>query len=156
MEVQGTAGEAGGMNTTLSIKARKARKPYKCDYCCEVIEKGEVYDDATYVYDNKIYNWRTHQRCSRVASAIWDYVDPDEGMSDQEFMDGCQDICRNFICPDCPEWNKEYDDCDKDLSYCIDRMDDFFKGHMLYKAGRINWTEVWKCKELPERPEVEE
>lgn len=74
-------------------------------------------------------------------------------MSDQDFTDGCQEVCLRFICPDCPKWNKEYCDCDDDLTYCIDRMDEFFKSHELYKAGRKTYYEIWKCREK-EKSEV--
>lgn len=88
-----------------------------------------------------------------MASAIWDYCEPDEGMSDQDFMDGCQEVCQRFICPDCQRWNGEYDDCDDDIPYCINRMDEFFKTHELYKAGRQAWYEIWKCREKAEGQE---
>ena len=47
----------------------------------------------------------------------------------------------------CPKWNKEYGDCDDDLTYCIDRMDKIFQTHELYKAGRGVYCEIWKCRE---------
>ena len=126
---------------------RNARKRHRCDYCGEIIEKGEEYDYQKNIFDGTFYEWYAHLACSRVASAIWDYCDPDDGMSDQDFQDGCQEICQRFVCPDCPKWNKEYGDCDDDLTYCIDRMDEFFKTHELYKAGRKAYYEIWKCRD---------
>jgi len=30
---------------------------------------------------------------------------------------------------------------------CIDRMDEFFKTHELYRAERKAWHEIWKVRE---------
>ena len=73
-------------------------------------------------------------------------------MSEDQFQDGCQEVCQCFICPDCPNWNQEYDECDKDESYCIDRMDEFFKSHELYEAERKGYYEGWKCRAKGEQP----
>ena len=135
------------MYDNLCFKDVIARKKHTCDYCGEAINVGELHHWGKYIYDGHFYEWRSHLACKRIASAIWDYVDPDEGMSDQEFMDGCQEICQRFVCPDCPHWNKEYDDCDKDESYCLDRLDEFFKTYELYKAGRKAYYAIWKCRE---------
>ena len=71
-------------------------------------------------------------------------------MNDQDFTDGCQEVCQRFVCPDCSKWNKEYGDCDEDQTYCIGKMDEFFKTHELYKTGRKAYYEIWKCREKEE------
>jgi len=139
------------MIDVIADVVKTARKNHRCDYCGGNIQKGEMYSYQKSVFDGTFYEWRAHLACTRVAFAIWDYVDPYEGMSDQEFMDGCQEVCQRFICPDCPRWNKEYDDCDDDLTYCIDRMDEFFKTHELYKAGREAFHEIWKCRKRKDK-----
>lgn len=143
------------MQALIEQKNVKARKPYKCDYCGRIIVKGEVHDWQKYIYDGSFYEWRCHLSCARVASAIWEYVDPDEGMSDQDFMDGCQEVCQRFICPDCPHWDKEYEGCDNDESYCIDRMDEFFQKYELYCAGRQGYAHIYKCREKTPKEESE-
>lgn len=135
------------MYENLVIKDRIARKKHTCDLCGKIIDKGEKYEYQKFIYDGAFYEWRSHLACSRVSSAIWDYADPDEGMSSDEFDSTCADVCGVFICPDCPEWNKEYGDCEKDLSYCIDRMDEFFKTHELYRCQRKGCVTYWKCRE---------
>ena len=135
------------MYENLVIKDRIARKKHTCDLCGKIIDKGEKYEYQKFIYDGAFYEWRSHLACSRVSSAIWDYADPDEGMSSDEFDSTCADVCGVFICPDCPEWNKEYGDCEKDLSYCIDRMDEFFKTHELYSCQRKGCVTYWKCRE---------
>ena len=137
------------MYENLGTVVRKARKPHKCDWCGKSIGKGEQYEYQKYVYDGEMYDWKAHLSCSRIATAIWDYVDPDEGMSSDEFMDGCQEVCQRFICPDCPKWNKEYEECEDDESYCIDKMDTFFQTHELYedRSMRTYRYKMWKCRE---------
>ena len=68
-------------------------------------------------------------------------------MSSDEFDSTCADVCGEFICPDCPKWNKEYGECEDDLSYCIDRMDEFFKTHELYRWKREGCVAYWRCRE---------
>ena len=131
----------------LETKNVIARKQHKCDWCGKTISKGEEYERQKYKYDGEFYEWHAHLACCRVVSAIWDYADPDEGMSSDEFDSTCADVCGEFICPDCPKWNKEYGECEDDLSYCIDRMDEFFKTHELYRAERKSYFECWKCRE---------
>ena len=135
------------MSEQLDRKIRTARKSHTCDYCGQTIEKGEQYEWSKNIWEGTIFEWHNHLSCGRIASAIWDYVDPDDGMSDQDFQDGCQEVCQRFICPDCPKWNKEYEECDDDETYCIDMMDEFFKIHELYKSGRKGYYEIWKCRE---------
>lgn len=137
------------MYENLGMVVRKARKPHKCDWCGQVIEKGEQYEYQKFVCDGQMYDWKAHLACSRVVSAIWDYFDPDDGMSDDEFADGCQEVCQRFICPDCPKWIKEYEECEDDESYCIDKMDEFFQTHELYedRSMRTYRYKAWKCRE---------
>lgn len=130
----------------IKRKEKKARKPHKCCYCGEIIKRGETYDWSKQICDGQFYEWSCHLSCSRVASSIWDYVEPDDGMSDHDFMDGCQEVCRTFICPDCQHYDKEYKDCDKDEAFCIDEMDEFFKTNVLYCAGRKGYAHIWKCR----------
>ena len=138
------------MQETIEHRNRVARKEYSCDYCGGKIKKGETYDYYKGKCDGYLFDWHSHLACQRVAEAIWDYCDPDDGMDEDQFQDGCAEVCGRFICPDCPEWNKEYDECENDESFCIGRMDVFFKTHELYKAGRRNYYVIWKCRKKEE------
>lgn len=88
------------MPELIAQETRKARKPHRCDYCGEMIEKGEVYEYATLKFDG-IYHWSNHVRCGKIAQKIWDYADPDEGMTADDYTETCQEVCQTFICPDC-------------------------------------------------------
>lgn len=135
------------MYQNLTSKDVTARKEHCCDWCGKRIRVGEKYHYETFIFDGEFCSWHAHLACSRVASEIWDYVDPDEGMDHCQFQDGCHDVCRRFICPDCPNWDEGFEDCEKDEDYCIDRMDEFFKTHELYKAERKAYYEIWKCRQ---------
>ena len=135
------------MTEVIDHTERKAKKQYKCDYCGETIEKGETYDYYKGKYDGSLYVWRSHLACQRVADAIWDYADPDEGMDADLFDTTCQEICQAFVCPHCPKWDKKYECCEDDEVYCIDRMDDFFKTRELYQPERKRGYYYWKCRE---------
>lgn len=135
------------MYQNLTHVTRKARKGHKCDWCGEIIQKGEQYEYQTYLWDGDFYDWKSHEACSRVVSAIWDYCDPDEGLDSDEFYEYGTEVCRQFVCPDCQRWNKEYEDCEDYNTMCIDRMDEFFKTHELYRAERKAWHEIWKVRE---------
>ena len=134
------------MYQSLEHRDRIARKRHTCDWCGNAIKKGEEYHWEKFIYDGDFYEWRSHLSCSRIVSEIWDYVEPDEGMDSDEFTDACGDICKEFICPDCPSWNKDDKDCEKDISYCIDRMDEFFRTHELYAERKGCWK-IWRCRE---------
>ena len=123
-----------------------ARKQHTCDWCNGTIEKGETYHYQAFKFDGEFCEWHSHLACSRVASAIWDYVDPDDGMDENQFDEGCADVCQEFICHDCEHYSKEFEECEKDEPYCIDRMDEFFKTHELY-AVREGYYRAWKCRE---------
>lgn len=137
------------MYQNLTHVTRKARKAHKCDWCGKTIQKGERYKYQTYLWDGDFYDWKSHEACSRVVSAIWEYCEPDEGMGESQFAESCQEVCQRFICPDCLKWNKEYEECDDDESYCIDKMDEFFQTHELYEDRNMRTYryKAWKCRE---------
>ena len=135
------------MTETIEVKIRKARKQHICDYCEKPIEKGTLYEWSKNIFDGEFFEWRSHLACAHIASAIWDYVEPDEGMHSDEFHDGCQEVCQSFICPDCPKWDaEEYEGCTDDKSYCLDKMEQFFGTHELYIAKRDGYAHIWKVR----------
>ena len=131
----------------LKRKDVKARKRHTCDWCGGHIEKCETYHYNAFIFDGDFCDWHSHLACNRIIHAIWDYVDPGaEGIDGTDFSEGCADVCRQFICPDCEHWNKDDEDCEKGELYCIDRMDEFFKTHELYRT-REGYYEKWRCRE---------
>jgi len=76
---------------TLRYTKPKARKEHVCDFCYDKINKGEVYNSQTNTYDGDIYTWKTHNKCSEIASKLKMYDDADEGVSGDMFIEYIND-----------------------------------------------------------------
>lgn len=140
------------MYTNLTNKDVIARKEHQCDWCMQKIHKGEKYNYETFIFDGEFCDWHSHLACKRIVDNIWDYCDPYDGLDSWGFDGGCHDVCRDFICPDCADWSKEYG-CEKDESYCLDKMDEFFKTYELYPEKRNGWYQIWKFRKRQESEE---
>lgn len=124
----------------ISDKDRKARKPHICDYCGGTIATGEIYNHCVIKGDD-IYTWDAHIVCKSVASDLWDYIDPWEGMTADDFQEGCQKFCRTFICPDCKQWN---DGCEQEEPFCIQKIYNLLKTYDFVREKRKYGLFVWK------------
>lgn len=145
------AGQVGGkseesgifMSEEIRTEWRTARKRHCCDLCEAWIEPGARYYAYTGKYDGEIFTFKAHDKCWIIAQEIWDYVDPDEGITHDEFLEGCCDICRTFICKDCEKY--EEDDCE--LSYCPDKLFALFQEKELYRDRRDETgASYWKLR----------
>jgi len=136
----------------LSECVRTARNPHRCNYCSQTIQKGEKYSFAKLKYDG-IYECKCHLKCQEIASALWSYIDPDEGMTEEDFQEGCFEFCRAFICPGCECFSE--DDCEKDEQYCIDKVYAHLQTHDFRRVkDERGWGHTFKCipKEAKEEP----
>jgi len=131
---------------------RTARKVHRCNLCGENILPLEKYNYAKLKFDGELYPWKEHIRCSEVCREIYDLVDPDEGMTMDDFCEGCREVCGVFVCPDCESYDRECQDCEKDKCYCIDKLQELFKTKELYMAARRFEGREWKVRDrtLPE------
>lgn len=75
------------MKTISYGKETKASKDHKCDFCGEKIFKGIIYIKSTHEFDGQIYDWKTHDYCSKLASKLNMYDDADEGVTQDMFME---------------------------------------------------------------------
>ena len=71
----------------LRDKTFVARKEHRCDFCGEVISVGEKYNRQTNVYDGRVYDWVSHNECSKLACELDMYDDCDEGLDGDGFID---------------------------------------------------------------------
>lgn len=71
----------------LRDKTPVARKEHRCDFCGEVISVGEKYNRQTNVYDGRVYDWVSHNECSKLACELDMFDDCDEGLDDDGFID---------------------------------------------------------------------
>jgi len=138
-----------GMSVEILVDTkRKARKPHTCSYCGEAILKGEMYDYSKLKsdYSDGLYEWKSHEKCSFIASELWSYIDPDEGMTEENFRDGCSDFCRAFICHDCPNADNEAEECKLDKYFCVDKINEHLRTHDFRRVkDSRGWTHTWKC-----------
>lgn len=127
------------MPQTLDKKDRLARKPHICSYCGGVIAKGETYEWAKLAYEGELYEWKNHKECGAIATTLRNYIDPDEGMTEEDFREGCAAFCGEFICPDCK-------DKEEDCYYCLDKIYDFLQKNDLKRiTPQGDWTQKWVC-----------
>jgi len=75
------------MVQTIRRSEVTARKPHTCSYCHGIINKGEKYGSSTNVYDGDMYTWKSHGKCSDIASKLKMFDNEDEGLTDEAFME---------------------------------------------------------------------
>lgn len=132
---------------TIKHKLVKARKEHRCDFCGYKISKGETYDYSLNKGDGDLYHWRSHVHCAELCSAIWDYVDPDDGMTCDEFFVGVQELMTTFYCPfHCDKFDKEICNCDiiydDEGDNCIRKFAEFMrtrKLNLVLENGILKW-----------------
>ena len=137
----------------IRTKIRKARKEYRCSFCGCKISKGEQYRHSTNKCDGSLYVWRDHLHCAALCSEIWDYVDPDDGMTSEDFCDAIKELAHTFYCPfHCDKFDKEHDDCDKFFDYdsCVRKFADFMKTRYLTLVNDKNLGMCWRIDQKKE------
>lgn len=72
------------METINYPETVKARKDHMCDWCGQVINKGEKYQYAVYKYDD-IYSWKNHLRCMELALTL--KMEGYEGITEDIFQE---------------------------------------------------------------------
>jgi ribosomal protein L24E len=67
---------------------RKAIKEHLCDYCGGEIKKGEKYNYQNNKYDGRLYTWKSHVKCEKLASHYNMFDDcGDYGLSGDDFQE---------------------------------------------------------------------
>lgn len=130
------------MPDILKSRWRKARKRHTCSYCNEYIEPGEKYRYDVLKCEGCIYDWFSHEKCDFLVSELWEYVDPDDGMTDDDFREACQNFRFHFVCLACENWDIEYCECTADDCCCTDKVYEALKKYELYmtrESGFLGW-----------------
>ena len=138
----------------LKTVTRTARKPHRCSLCGYEIRKGEKYLASTYCWEGTIYDFPTHEECDELSVWLTDYIDPDEGISGEEFRDACSDICQTFVCPDCEQYQKCGGDvpCEEYGPACIHKIWELSRKYYLSRkrSQQHGWWE-WRFVPINER-----
>lgn len=135
----------------LKSETRTARKQHRCDYCLGYINRGEKYEIDTLCFEGKLYTWKAHLECNAVASWLTDYIDPDNGITSDDFLEACGEVCRTFACPDCEHFDAEGasdgDYCKENHSFCVQKLYDLSQKYCLSaqrdsQHGWLKWRLV--------------
>ena len=118
----------------IKKEERKAKKKHYCNFCNEEIKPGEKYNYSFLKDGGETYEWKSHKNCQFIVDCTWDYVDPYDGYTEDNFYDTCTEICDRFICPNCDK-NIDGVDCEDDKSYCVDKLVDYFKEHEIVRIN---------------------
>lgn len=92
----------------------KAKKIHKCSLCNRDILPSEVYERQFIKNEGEVYTWKCCKECYLIYNALWNYIDPWDGMDKDCFSEGIQNFLRDFICPNCSNWDKEDIECIED------------------------------------------
>jgi len=132
------------MPKLISYSTRKARKIHKCGLCNNDIATGELYRRHFLKYEGQVYSFKEHDICGEIASCLWNFIDPNEGMTEEDFQEGCQEYCSRFVCPLCVHWID--DECEDGQVYCLNKIADRLKEYGIKeepdKYGMPRWVEV--------------
>lgn len=122
----------------IKKEERKARKKHYCNFCNEEITPGEKYNYSFLKDGGETYEWKSHKNCQFIVDCTWDYVDPYDGYTEDDFYYTCTEICLKFICPNCED-NTNCIDCNYDKRYCVDKLVDYFKEHEIVRVNAITF-----------------
>lgn len=85
------------METLMQPTETKARKVHRCDFCAERIAIGDKYIKSTHKYEGDVYDWKTHDYCSELASTMKLYDDADEGVGQDDFMEAVSEKYNDLL-----------------------------------------------------------
>ena len=82
---------------TLNNTTPKARKEHQCNFCEHKINKGEVYNSQTNVYEGDIYTWKSHTRCAEIASELRMFDDAYDGVTAEYFWNSINSAYQDIM-----------------------------------------------------------
>ena len=74
----------------ISSSTPTARKNHKCNYCGDVIPKGEKYESSFMKAFGDVYEWKNHIQCSEIASKLDMFDNCDEGLDEDGFHENIE------------------------------------------------------------------
>ena len=136
------------MSVIIKSKVLKARKEHHCYFCGGRISKGERYNKSINKnLDGQLFIWKSHIHCGELCDKIWDYVDPYDGMTSDDFSDAVRELADTFYCPyHCEKYNNNNKDCDEffDNDTCVRKFAEFMKTRKLKLVNDPNLGMCWR------------
>lgn len=75
-----------------------ARKEHICNYCGQIIHKGEVYCRQLNKMDGDLYTWKNHLKCQDIAEELNMFDGPcDEGLTGESFQEYIRDEYMSLV-----------------------------------------------------------
>ena len=132
-------------NGVLTSSTHIARRSHTCNYCHAPIEKGERYCRSVNKFDGELYTWKAHIHCDHVAQAIWDWVDPDEGMDEFTFQECSKQVMHDFFCKgNCNQWDDEDGCMEGGWPHCLRKFSEYMNTHRLVQVRKSNGMRIWE------------
>ena len=76
------------METLSYQKEVKAKKEHRCSFCNSMIREGMTYITSTHKQDGKVYDWKSHTYCDKIADKLNMYDEEcDEGLTQDSFQE---------------------------------------------------------------------
>ncbi|HET8829470.1 MAG TPA: hypothetical protein VFM79_09010, partial [Pelobium sp.] len=88
----------------------KAVKEHRCSFCNERIMKGEKYMKSTHIFDGRVYDWKSHKHCSKLADRLHMYSDCDEGVTQEDFIEIVSNVHDDILINMLPKEVEKYGD----------------------------------------------
>lgn len=103
---------------SVSVKNPKARKQHRCDLCCGIIEKGEVYESQFNKDGGDVWTWKGHLKCQKLCVDL--KLFEDDGVTTDLFIEVVHEKYKEFGGND-PEDEVDFED---KLTFVIDKVRD--------------------------------
>lgn len=123
---------------TLTDETRKARKQHRCNWCGNIIQKGEKYRHSVNVDGGDMWSFKAHLKCDQIFDAFYKKDHPYWDECNAEYFEesAIEYLCLH-VCPSCPLWTKTEDyhgECGSPNRWhdCIDKLHE-----SLLKRGEI-------------------
>lgn len=85
------------METLIYPTKTKANKEHKCNFCNGLIQKSEIYLKSSHKFDGDIYTWKSHEKCSELASKLNWYENCDYGLTQEDFIESAKNEYQNIM-----------------------------------------------------------
>jgi hypothetical protein len=132
----------------LKTEKRKAKKEHRCGLCLREINPGEKYCYQFIVDGRESWDFKMHEKCEFISTALWNWFELDEGLTAEYFEESLPEYAYQFVCPQCEHFTADKE-CGEELNGgtdCLDRIYERLHKYKLVKVGSRwdlpKWVEV--------------